>query len=92
MNTATFISELLHVHDDALLADIEDIFCEIDRTVDKTAADDRVEILLLVEELVEELLAPEPRPREQLEIELELELELDEPTVRIAREEVAEVA
>jgi hypothetical protein len=91
MTTAIIISELLPLHDDALLADIEHIFTELDRTVAKTAPDDRAELLLLVDELVDEMLAP-AEPREQLAIELEIDLGLALDDTTHSEVAIAEVA
>lgn len=91
MKTALIISELLELHDDTLIADIERAFDEIDRLVEPTPPGERFELLLLVEDLVEEMLAPEQA--EQLSIELELEIGTDKqaaPTRDL--DEVAEVA
>jgi hypothetical protein len=88
MTTATIISELLPFHDDALLADIEHIFDEIDRTVELTPPDDSFVIMLLVDELVDELLTP-VKPDE---LTIELALDLRTSDVYADRDEFAEVA
>lgn len=90
MTTATIISELLPLHDDALLADIEHIFDEIDRNVKLTAPDEASAIMLLVDELVDELLTP-VKPDE---LSIELSLDPQTPDVYADRDEydVAEVA
>jgi hypothetical protein len=90
MTTATIISELLPFHDDALLADIEHIFDEIDRSVEASKPGDEFVIMLLVDELVDELLTP-VKPDE---LTIELSLDLQTPDVYADRDEfeVAEVA
>ncbi len=74
MTTALIISELIPIHDDALLADIDAAFDEIDRKV--AAARERSEqraLLLDVEWLVDELTEDTIRvSREALEISLEI--------------------
>ncbi|HVI03331.1 MAG TPA: hypothetical protein VM869_31760 [Enhygromyxa sp.] len=91
MTTALIISELVPIHDDALVADIDAAFVEIDREV--ALARERAEqsaMLLDVEWLVDELLETTVRiRREALEISLVLENEDDEIH---HRDEVAEVA
>jgi hypothetical protein len=90
MKTALIISELLELHDDTLIADIERAFDEVDKMVEPTPPGERFELLLLVDDLIDEMLAP--LKREQLSIELELEIG-DEQTVHtVDRDEVAEVA
>lgn len=94
MTTALIISELIPVHDDALVADIDAAFDEIDRQV--ALARERAEqnaLLLDVEWLVDELLETTVRiARESLEISLELsEAELTRELPR-NRDEVAKVA
>jgi hypothetical protein len=89
MTTATIISELLPFHDDALLADIEHIFDEIDRTVEHTPPGEAFVIMLLVDELVDEMIDERPIQRDELTIEISLELGSD---VYADRDEVAEVA
>jgi hypothetical protein len=89
MTTATIISELLPFHDDALLADIEHIFDELDRTVEPTPPGEAFVITLMVDDLVDELLTPVTPD----ELTIELALELDDPEVDADRfTEVAEVA
>jgi hypothetical protein len=88
MTTALIISELIPLHDDALVADINAAFDEIDREV--AAARNRVEhqaLLLDVEWLVDELSEDTIRvSREALEISLELHEQNNDC------DEVAEVA
>lgn len=92
MTTALIISELVPIHDDALVADIDAAFVEIDREV--ALARERAEqssLLLDVEWLVDELLETTIRiPREALEISLLLADEDDDELHH--RDEVAEVA
>lgn len=94
MTTATFICELLPFHDDALLADIEHIFDEIDRSVDQTPPGEAFVIMLLVDELVDELIDNRPAKRDELTISLELELDTELSDVYADQDEyqVAEVA
>jgi hypothetical protein len=93
MTTATIISELLPFHDDALLADIEHIFDEIDRTVDLTPASEAFVIMLLVDELVDEMLDEQPVKRDELTIEISLDLDRETSSdVYADCDEVAEVA
>jgi hypothetical protein len=89
MTTALIISELLPFHDDALLADIDHIFDEIDRSVAKTPPDEAEEIMLIVDWLVDEMLAP--AKSNELSIELEVELGAEQTAAR-QDDEVAEVA
>jgi hypothetical protein len=86
MTTATFISELLPFHDDALLADIEHIFDELDRTVDSTPPGEAFVIMLLVDDLVDELLTPVTPD------ELTIEISIDLTSIYADRDEFAEVA
>lgn len=88
MTTATIISELLPFHDDALLADIEHIFDEIDRSVEATAPDDSFVLMLLVDELVDEMVTPVVP--DELTIELTLDLQVSD--VYADRDEFSEVA
>jgi hypothetical protein len=91
MTTALIISELLPIHDDALVADIEAAFAEIDREVEETRELARRAALLLdVEWLVDEMLDDTVRASlEGLEISLELRgLELEQD----CEEKIAEVA
>lgn len=90
MKTALIISELLELHDDTLIADIERAFDEVDRLVEPTDPNERFELLLLVDDLIDEMLAP--APGEQLSIELELEIGADPTEQMQDRDEVAEVA
>jgi hypothetical protein len=90
MKTALMISELLEFHDDTLIADIERAFDEVDRSVEPTPPGERYELLLLVDDLVDEMLAPVEG--EQLSIELELEIGADATAETRDRDEVAEVA
>ncbi|PRQ08495.1 hypothetical protein [Enhygromyxa salina] len=90
MKTALIISELLELHDDTLIADIERAFDEVDRLVEPTPPGERVELMLLVDDLLDEMLAP--APTEQLSIELELELGDGRAASTEDRDEVAEVA
>jgi hypothetical protein len=91
MTTATIISELCPFHDDALLADIEHIFDELDRTVEATPPGEAFVIMLLVDELFDELLTPVTP--DELTIELALDLMDSETyTDRDQFPEVAEVA
>ncbi|KIG15676.1 hypothetical protein DB30_05424 [Enhygromyxa salina] len=90
MKTALIISELLELHDDTLIADIERAFDEVDRQVEPTPPGERFELLLLVDDLTDEMLAP--APAEQLSIELELELGDERVAQAEDRDEVAEVA
>ena len=93
MTTALIISELLPFHDDALLADIDQIFDEIDRSVAETAPDEAEEILLIVDWLVDEMLTPESCAQRSKSDELAIELELEDPAPTAAEaDEVAEVA
>ena len=73
MTTALMISQMLELHDDALIADIDQAFTEIDREVERSRREDHGPLLLIVDELVDELLAP--AKTDELSIELELELE-----------------
>lgn len=93
MTTALIISELLSFHDDALLADIDAAFAEIDRDIALSRAEvDRLQ--LDVEWLVDELLDDTVRmSREQLDISLELTPEPSSAAKHDAGpDEVAEVA
>lgn len=92
MKTATIISELLEYHDDALLADIDDIFDDIDRNVEPTPPDDAFVIWLLVDELVDEMLTPVVPDRLEIELSLELGSESDVYADKDEFTEVAEVA
>jgi hypothetical protein len=94
MTTATIISELLPFHDDALLADIEHIFDEIDRSVEHTPPGESFVIMLLVDELYDEMVYDRPARRDELTIEISLDLdrELSGSDVYMDRDEVAEVA
>lgn len=94
MTTATIISELLPFHDDALLADIEHIFDEIDRSVELTPPGESFVILLLVDELFDEMIHERPVERDELTIEISLDLdrELSGSDVYADCDEVAEVA
>jgi hypothetical protein len=91
MTTATIISELLPFHDDALLADIEHIFDEIDRTVPFTPPGEAFVIMLLVDELFDEMIDERPVKRDELTIEISLDLDTDSD-VYTDRDEFAEVA
>lgn len=75
MTTALMISELLPIHDDALIADIDAAFAEIDREVALAREQAEHEALLLdVEWLVDELAEDTVRvSREALDISLELD-------------------
>jgi hypothetical protein len=88
MTTATIISELCPFHDDALLADIEHIFDELDRTVESTPPGEAFVIMLLVDELVDELLTPLVPD----ELTIEISLDLTSPDVYADRDEFPEVA
>lgn len=90
MKTALMISELLEFHDDTLIADIERAFDEIDRLVEPTPPGERFELLLIVDDLMDEMLAP--AKTEQLSIELELEIGAEQAVHAEDRDEVAEVA
>ena len=90
MKTALMISELLGLHDDTLIADIERAFDEVDRLVEPTPPGERFELLLLVDDLMEEMLAPVQA--EQLSIEIELEIGAETTAQTVDRDEVAEVA
>lgn len=90
MKTALMISELLELHDDTLIADIERAFDEVDRLVEPTPPGERFELLLLVDDLIDEMLAPVQT--EQLSIELELEIGNKDAAQTEDRDEVAEVA
>lgn len=92
MTTATIISELLPFHDDALLADIEHIFDEIDRSVDLTPPGESFVIMLLVDELFDEMIDERPAKRDELTIEISLDLELSGSDVYADRDEFTEVA
>lgn len=92
MTTALIISELLPIHDDALIADIDAVFDAIDREVaEAREAAEQAALLLDVEWLVDEMTEETLRvSRESLEISLTLtESEAEAETVRV---EVAEVA
>ena len=90
MTTALIISELLPLHDDALIADIDRVFDEIDRSVEPTPPGETRELLLIVDELVEEMLAPDA---EGLEISLTLDQAATKASpAETADAEVAEVA
>jgi hypothetical protein len=91
MTTALIISELLPIHDDALVADIEAAFAEIDREVEEARElAQQTALLLDVEWLVDELLDDTVRvSREALEISLELRgVDLEQE----CEEKIAEVA
>jgi hypothetical protein len=88
MTTATIISELCPFHDDALLADIEHIFDELDRTVESTPPGEAFVIMLLVDELIDELLTPVTPD----ELTIEISLDLTSQEVYADRDEFAEVA
>jgi hypothetical protein len=88
MTTATIISELLPFHDDALLADIEHIFDELDRNVEATPPGEAFVIMLLVDELVDELLTPVTPD----ELTIEISLDLTSRDVYSDRDEFTEVA
>jgi hypothetical protein len=88
MTTATIISELCPFHDDALLADIEHIFDELDRTVESTPPGEAFVIMLLVDELMDELLTPVTPD----ELTIEISLDLTSQEVYADRDEFAEVA
>lgn len=89
MTTALIISELLPIHDDALIADIDAVFDAIDREVaESREAAGQAAMLLDVEWLVDEMLEDTIRvSREALEISLMLEQVESVPS-----HEVAEVA
>lgn len=91
MTTALIISELIPIHDDALVADINAAFDEIDRQVALAQARAEQHSLLLdVEWLVDELTEDTIRvSREALEISLEID---DLASDNQVRDEVAEVA
>ena len=89
MTTAVIISELIPIHDDALVADIDAAFEQIDREIiaanDEASRETRA-LLLDVEWLVDELCEETMRlAREPLEISLELQFDCNS-------DEVAEVA
>ena len=86
MTTAMMISELLEFHDDALLADIDQAFIEIDRTIKKTPPGQPDLLQLIVDELVEEMLAPDTKRELSISLELEVGLgeDLEEPTGDVA--------
>ena len=88
MTTATIISELCPFHDDALLADIEHIFDEIDRSVELTPPGEAFVIMLLVDELVDEMLTPVVPD----ELTISLELDLSTNDVYADHDEFTEVA
>lgn len=92
MTTAIIISELLPLHDDELIADIDRIFDEIDASVEPTPPGEAVELLLIVDELVDEMLADDGD--NQLSISLEIGETETKTKTEIGREsdEVAEVA
>ena len=96
MTTAMMIAELMPLHDDELVADIDMTFAAIDR--ERLAARARAEIdamLLDIDWLVAEMLGGAPhRAREALDISLELTPEFAEPAVRTHADhaEVYEVA
>jgi hypothetical protein len=94
MTTATIISELLPFHDDALLADIEHIFDEIDRSVELTPPGESFVIMLLVDELVDEMIDERPVKRDELTIEISIDLERELSVSDVYNDfaEVAEVA
>ena len=71
MTTALIISELLELHDDALLADINRAFDEIDRSVPVLSDGDNA-LMLIVDELVEEMLAPGESSKLSISIELDI--------------------
>jgi hypothetical protein len=90
MTTALIISELIPLYDDALVADIDAAFAEIDREI--ALANELAEqsaLLLDVEWLMDELLEDTIRvAREGLEISLELRND----DLAHVRDEVAKVA
>jgi hypothetical protein len=88
MTTATIISELLPFHDDALLADIEHIFDELDRAVEPTPPGEAFVIMLMVDELVDELLTP-VKPDE---LTIEIAIDLTNSDVYADQDEFTEVA
>ena len=88
MTTAMMISELLEFHDDALIADIDRAFIEIDRTVKPTPPGAPDLLQLIVDELVEEMLAPDTKA----ELTISLELEIGEHEDREPNGDIAEVA
>jgi hypothetical protein len=88
MTTATIISELLPFHDDALLADIEHIFDELDRTVEPTPPSEAFVIMLMVDELVDELLTPVTPDA----LTIELAIDLTNADVYADQDEFTEVA
>lgn len=92
MTTALIISELLPIHDDALIADIDAVFDEIDREVALAReVAEQTALLLDVEWLVDEMLDDTVRlSREALEISLQL-CEPESHSLPIC-DEVAEVA
>ncbi len=96
MTTATIICELLPFHDDALLADNEHIFDEIDRSVERTPPGESSMIMLLVDELFDEMVYEKPAKRDELTIEISLDLEMDRELsgsdVYTDRDEFAEVS
>jgi hypothetical protein len=100
MTTAMMIAELMPLHDDELVADIDMTFAAIDR--ERRIAREQAEIeamLLDIDWLVAEMLGGVPRRgrepgREALDISLELTPDLAEPAVRTPADyaEVYEVA
>lgn len=88
MTTALMISQMLELHDDALIADIDQAFTEIDREVERSRREDYGPLLLIVDELVDELLAPAKAD----ELSIELELELEDRQAELGSSDVAEVA
>jgi hypothetical protein len=92
MTTATIISELLPFHDDALLADIEHIFDEIDRNVENSPPGEAFVIMLLVDELVEDMLTPVVPDELTITLTLDLGFETAATDVYADHDEFAEVA
>ena len=91
MTTAMMISQMLELHDDALIADVEQVFNEIDRSVALTPRDEYGPLLLIVDELVDEMLAP-PLVEESNKLSISLELELGVGEADASANSVAEVA
>jgi len=100
MTTAMMIAELMPLHDDELVADIDMTFAAIDRERQAAREQAEVEALLLdIDWLVAEMLGgtahgARDRGHEALDISLELSPEFAEPAVRTHAEqaEVYEVA
>ena len=88
MTTALIISELLELHDDTLIADIERAFDEIDASVPIVADGDSA-LMLIVDELVEEMLAPDRARGESTKLSISLDIYDDDGA---SSDEVAEVA